>query len=973
MSSNLPEETRAQKPVEVIEALAAGFLAQLQAGEDADRQALVRAHPELGDQLKRRLAFVEMVYHLGLARLKDQTSPGETAERIASSSGESTSLAPTRLAETKQSAWAGGPGSLPDYELLEELGHGGMGVVYKARQISLNRIVALKMISSGALASPATMARFQVEAEALASLQHPNIVQVYDVGVHDLGPYLAMEFLDGGSLAAYLAGRPQPPRAAAELVQTLARAIHCAHQRGIIHRDLKPANILLAGGATAGFDRAASPPGSRPLLVKITDFGLAKRLAGGKGQTSTGAVMGTPGYMAPEQAGGRVRDTGPPTDVYALGAILYEMLTGRPPFVGDTALDTLQRVQSEEPVAPGRFCPKLPRDLETICLKCLEKEPAKRYSTAEALADDLRRFLDGAPIAARPAGLGERAWKWAKRRPAWAALLGVIVAAAGGLAASYIRLLHERNRGWHSLQVARQAVNDLYTKMTTERLLDEPQFDPLCQELLDKARVLCEELAREHSADPGVRADIAIAWFQLGDIHRLRDQHDEAEQAYGEAIARQGKLCRDYPDEPRYRLDLANSHNWLGELLRERGRRLDEAEQHYRAALELQQQPAGVLPGNPSYRREQARSHFNLGIVERDTYRLPEARADYDRAVELLTELHQADAVDPNVRHDLARALVNRGALARLGQRTTDARRDDDQAIKLLAGLHQEFPSRAIYKFELAIARQNRGNLLWSEGRNALAQRAHQEALALLQELVADFASRPRYQKKKGIVLKNLGTALASAGDRPGAERCWNQARDLFEALARQDPQNTDYHGLLAMTLGNLGWLRTAQDNWTEARRLIEQGIGQLHIALEVNPKHPDNLQELSSQYRDLAETLLHLRDHEAASQAATNLAGVFPERAQDSYYAACFMARCVPVALEDKGGDAPAQQAVARRYVQAAIAHLRQTAAQASPTLSRLTNERQYFRPLEADPEFLPVLRALNVKVGTAARKTGP
>src|SRR5262245_48365787 len=287
------------------------------------------------------------------------------------------------------------------------------------------------------------------------------------------------------------------------------------------------------------------------------------------------------------------------------------MLTGQPPFQGETGMETLKRVISEEPTAPARLCSKVPRDLETICLKCLQKEPAKRYATAEALADDLRRFLDGKPIAARPAGIGERAWKWAKRRPALATLIGVIFAAAGILAGSvtwsYTRVLDERDHARHSLQVARQAIDDLYTKMASERLFDEPQLDPLCQELLEKARALYEDLAGQQRPDADVRRDSALAWFRLGEIHRLRDQHDQAEQAYLEAIRRQETLAQENPRAQRFRQDLANSHNWLGELLRESGRPVDEAERHYREALALQQALTGESPSESSYRMELAR------------------------------------------------------------------------------------------------------------------------------------------------------------------------------------------------------------------------------------------------------------------------------------------------------------------------------------------------------------------------------
>jgi serine/threonine-protein kinase len=296
---------------------------------------------------------------------------------------------------------------VPGYEVELVLGRGGMGVVFRARHLRLNRPVALKMLLAGAYAGPHERERFQREAEAVASLRHPNIVQVYDVGDTGGRPYFTMELVEGGSLAQKLSGTPQPARAAAALVVTLARAVQVAHQGGIVHRDLKPANILL------------TPDG----VPKIADFGLALHFEGAPALTLTGARIGTPSYMAPEQAIGKVGMVGPAADVYSLGALLYELLTGRPPFRGDTAAETERQVIHEEPVPPKRLSSHVPRDLETICLKCLHKQPERRYATAGALAEDLERFQRNEPIAARRAGLLERAGKWAVRHRALSAML----------------------------------------------------------------------------------------------------------------------------------------------------------------------------------------------------------------------------------------------------------------------------------------------------------------------------------------------------------------------------------------------------------------------------------------------------------------------------------------------------------------------------------------------------------------------
>jgi tRNA A-37 threonylcarbamoyl transferase component Bud32 len=291
--------------------------------------------------------------------------------------------------------------AVPGYKVECELGRGAVGVVYKARDTRLNRFVALKMVLAGPFAAPATRARFLLEAESVAAVQHPHVVQVFASGEHAGHPFLAMEYLSGGTLADRVnrAG-PLPPTGAAELVLKLAGGVAAAHQKGVVHRDLKPGNVLLT---------AAGEP-------KLTDFGLAK--VDRSDITASGAVLGTPSYMAPEQAAGKAREVGTPADVYGIGAILYNLLTGRPPFEGESAAATVQLVLASDPVRPRSLAPGVPRDLETICLKCLEKDPARRYPTAAALADDLRSFLAGRPVAARPAGAAGRAWKWARRNKA---------------------------------------------------------------------------------------------------------------------------------------------------------------------------------------------------------------------------------------------------------------------------------------------------------------------------------------------------------------------------------------------------------------------------------------------------------------------------------------------------------------------------------------------------------------------------
>jgi WD40 repeat protein len=388
------------EPAVVVRLLAAEAALRAEHGEPTTTDELVRRFPQ----------FEAVIRHFQIPATPAHA--GETLDHLES-----------KVPLDAQRTWAANQAELrvqavrvlvPGYEIVTELGRGGMGVVYKARHLVLNRLVALKMILSGAHAGQDELARFRNEAEAVARVQHPNLVQIYEVGEHEGRPYFALEYVDGQPLDARLREGHVEPREAARLVEILARAVHAVHQHGMVHRDLKPANILMT---------AAGVP-------KITDFGLAKRLDGQLGKTLTGDVLGTPMYMSPEQASGRVKDIGPATDIYALGTILYEMLAGRPPFQANSGLDVVMMVANAEPQPPSAIRHKLPRDLETICLKCLEKQPARRYATAEELAEDLHRFQIGEPIRARPIGLAGRVLKWTRRHPALATLAVVVVLGA---------------------------------------------------------------------------------------------------------------------------------------------------------------------------------------------------------------------------------------------------------------------------------------------------------------------------------------------------------------------------------------------------------------------------------------------------------------------------------------------------------------------------------------------------------------
>ncbi len=443
-----------------------------------------------------------------------------------------------------------------DYEILEEVGRGGMGVVFKARQTGLNRLVALKMVRPADATNCELLSRFRAEAEVVASLHHPHIVQIYDYGEHDGSPYLALEWVGGGTLADRLDGSPWSPRSTAMLVERLARAVQFAHEHGVVHRDLKPTNLLVAAGDDS-------------LEIKIADFGLAKVFRDSPtSHTQTGALLGTPSYMAPEQAYGRSDAIGPATDVYALGAILYELLTGRPPFRGKTAIETLQQVLLAEPASIHRLSPTLPRDLATICTKCLQREPQRRYSSAVELADDLQRFLSDQPIRARRTGNWERCWRWCRRNPVLAAALGAVAVSLVAVAAVSMWYSDRLSRQLSLTQTAESAEREANTAAQS-RLWDAylaeiaarnssrqvgQRFEALAT--LNRARQLLETTGVTEDRVMQLRS-AAITSLALPDIRRLRSVCQLSEQSRMGAIS----LAAD-----RYVVGLPNNELVVGQL-----------------------------------------------------------------------------------------------------------------------------------------------------------------------------------------------------------------------------------------------------------------------------------------------------------------------------------------------------------------------------------------------------------------------
>ncbi len=558
------------------------------------------------------------------------------------------------------------------FVIEQELGRGGFGIVYRAYDPRLRRVVALKVPRAEVLMTAGLRARFEQEAMAAAALDHPNIVPVYEAGVDGETCYIASAYCPGLTLAAWLKGRtrPVPYRAAAGLVATVAEAVEHAHRRGVLHRDLKPSNILLeehADATAAGGDQVDDEP-----VPRIADFGLAKLLSPGPGEaaaanpTLSGVILGTPSYMAPEQADGRSGVVGPAADTYSLGVILYEALTGRPPFQADSTLETLTLLRTQDPIPPSRLRPRLPRDLETICLKCLEKDPGRRYESAAELADDLRRFLAGEPIQARPTPAWERARKWVRRRPAVAALIAVsalaalLVIAVTLVANARLRRQKEyadarrqeaeeqtreattqREAALANLRTAAQAVDQMLTRVGDERLANVPQAETVRRDLLRDALEFYEGFVRQRGDDPGLAFELARAHRRLAEIYLVLGDRSRAEQGYRRAIAVLERPALTFPDVLAHDRELARTYSDLSRSL-DPARGRQEVEAALRHAQGLQERLLASHPDDVTTRANLATTWNSLGMLFGESRCFAESEQAFRAAIDLNEELVRA-------------------------------------------------------------------------------------------------------------------------------------------------------------------------------------------------------------------------------------------------------------------------------------------------------------------------------------------
>ncbi|HKB04060.1 MAG TPA: serine/threonine-protein kinase [Gemmataceae bacterium] len=802
----------------------------------------------------------------------------------------------------------------PGYEILGVLGRGGMGIVYKARQVRTDRVVALKVPGHLDLE---TRVRLTTEAQAAARVSHANIVQVYEVGEHRGRPFLALEYVPGGTLADRLNGAPHPSNSAAALAETLARAVGAAHAHGVVHRDLKPANILIS--SKFQFPGSKSPdnlePGTCNLELKVADFGLARRIDTDSGQTRSGAILGTPDYMAPEQAAGRNKEVGPPADVYALGAILYELLTGRPPFRGVGMLETLEQVRTLDPVPPRRLQPAVPRDLETICLKCLQKDPTRRYIAAGELADDLRRFLDGEPVRARPVSRLERWVKRARRNPLAtglaAALCLVLIAAVGYGVVYHLRLQAQRDRARYHFQMAVRSIEGLLTEVAEEDLVAEPRAELKRKALLEKALAFYEELLRVEPDDPELAWLAARGARRVGDIQRLLGRYSEALVAYDRSLERLAALADHSLPNTDPKREIADVHNFVGEVYRLRGE-YTPAEEAYNRALNIQQPRYEADSSDPGYAQDLARTRYNLGIVAQQLGKPPAAVAELTAAARMLDGL---PADDLNRRHHRARVYLNLGPALRTDRQLGAAEAECSQAIALYEGLAGESGGRPVFRHELAAALINRGNVRLSDRNPAGAKSDLIRARDLLAELVRDFRHPPEFRVDLAKAYNALAVAAFAEGRPDDGTKLFGEAVEVWDALVAQ--HDTPRHrGRLGVALGNHGRALEVSEP-ARARALLTRGVSEVLTGMRASPNDRDFLDALPKMTGALARLMVRAGDHEGVRQVARAMAVALPDRAVAAHWAIALLAKCVAATDLQKSPDAPAE---VDRYVDLAV-----------------------------------------------------
>jgi tetratricopeptide (TPR) repeat protein/predicted Ser/Thr protein kinase len=777
------------------------YLADLEAGRQPDPERVLAKHPHLADRLRRCLASLDVVGHVGRAL-----------------TAESQAQAFPRLA---------------GYEILRELGRGGMGVVYEARQKGLNRVVALKVILAGEFASESDIRRFRAEAEAVGALDHPHIVPVYEVGEDRGRHYFSMKRIDGGSLADRRNRLCDDPRSVAQLVAMIARAVDHAHQRGILHRDLKPSNILVDADG-------------RP---HITDFGLAKRVdrGGGDDATRTGALLGSPPYMAPEQVTGDKRAMTTATDVYGLGAILYTLLTGRPPFQGDSVVETLERVKAGNPDPPSGINRAIDADLEAICLKCLEQDPHRRYRSAAELADDLDRFLEDKPIRAkRPTHL-ERALRWTRRHTAIVgATMGILTVTVLALLINAVLVRREQRQTAAALKLAesrsrqaRQAVDKMYTRVAEKWLVDQPGLRPLQREFLEDALAFYQEFAGQEDRDPEARIDQAAALRRVADIEDALNRHEDIERILLRVVALLEALDDVAPNNPRCREELAAAHLKLAWLHRIDGR-IKEAGLRYNQALETYQSLTTQYPGRWDYEDGKGRCLIGLAVARFDVSELDEAIRLCLQARDVYQSMQGNQETRSQSIKGLSQVYHYLGFCLLPAGRFSEAEPHLRKAVELSALILAESSTSPILKHEHASNVERLAEALKFQGKCIEAETSLRTAIGIQEPLAEQLPESTDFRQDLALSLCELGAVLQQRGGR-GDEIAETLRRSIkvSKELIALAPKLVFRRVILARALIELAALERDRGDQEASKLLLAEARSSMQPALAISPLDP--------------------------------------------------------------------------------------------------------------------------------------
>jgi serine/threonine protein kinase len=719
---------------------------------------------------------------------------------------------------------------IPGFAILEEIGRGGMGIVYRARQLSANRTVALKIVRSDQLDMMSkrdrqdALNRFTTEAHAAASLQHDNIVAIYEVGeVVDKSNsgiplhYYAMRFVQGESLFDLVRDGPLDNRRAAMYIHKVANALQSAHDHGILHRDMKPHNVMIEKST------------DRPL---VADFGLAKIVDSGQSMTYAGQVMGTPAYMSPEQAMDAAKVTAA-ADQYSIGATLYHVLTGRPPFVASNAPETIRQMLDQQPVSPRTLNPSVHRDLETIVLKTIHKDPSRRYRSCKELAEDLQRYLDGIPILARPVSHLERAWRWCRRNPVLATLalsvavlvLSTIAAITVGYRNTSAALATSESR----LRKALIVVDDLFTRVSEDDLLNEPGMQPLRRDLLEKALKHYEYFLSESGNEEKLADEVASAHYRVGMIQQVIGDLDAAEKELQLARHRQERLWERNQDQDKHLKSLSDTLNALG-VLQDSKRQPEESLNMFQAALKSRLQLAEGNPGNPEYRRLACNSLMNIGLLKIKYDQLQAGLNDIREAQKTRFSLLTQYPDEKKLRRDLARGWYSLGKFELEEKNVAEAIEHFTSAVDEFQNLLAQDSRSLSLRFDYGIALRLLGAAHSEQGNVELATASYEKAIELAKKLNDSNPDVADYKKELAILWMNLASNHEASQQPEKAEDAWKQSLRLERELLVTNPDSPEIQADLITCLEasgdlalNRGESQTAKRNFEEAKQLLDR------------------------------------------------------------------------------------------------------------------------------------------------------